>query len=78
MATRNHVAMAAWSMQKSDMSGLSGIDWPIGETEGLGSAAGHGLLDEWAGGVGAKTSKTCCKPDQGPRTTVHLHGETGI
>ena len=27
MATRNHVAMAAWSMQKSDVSGRSGFNW---------------------------------------------------
>ena len=27
MATRNHVAMAAWSMQQSDVSGRSEFDW---------------------------------------------------
>ena len=27
MATRNHVAMAAWSVPKSDVSGRSGFDW---------------------------------------------------
>ena len=27
MATRNHVALAAWSSEKSDLCGRSGFDW---------------------------------------------------
>ena len=37
MATRNHVAMAAWSMQKSDVSGRSGFDWSGQEVKLKGS-----------------------------------------
>ena len=77
MATRNHVAMAAWSIRKSHVSGRPGFDWSGQQVKLKGSTVLLALVYLRMGWRSrSKTSKRCgaCKPDQGPRATVHLYG----